>query len=69
VESDVRYYRRRANEEIMAAGRAVTEAARLRRMQLADIFLERVKSLEADCVVAERERSAFRWQERSAIHA
>jgi hypothetical protein len=55
VESDVRYYRRRANDEIVAANRAVTQAARERRMQLAGIFLDRLKELEA--------RSAFEWAE------
>jgi hypothetical protein len=53
VESDVRYYRRRANDEIVAANRAVTQAARERRMQLAGIFLDRLKELEG--------RSAFEW--------
>jgi hypothetical protein len=55
VESDVRFYRRRANEEMAAASRAITEAARVRRMQLAGTFLERLKELE--------NRSAFDWAE------
>ncbi|HKC01840.1 MAG TPA: hypothetical protein VKC17_00875 [Sphingomicrobium sp.] len=55
MESDVRYYRRRANDEIVAANRAVTQAARARRMQLAGIFLDRLKELE--------DRSAFEWAE------
>jgi hypothetical protein len=42
VESDVRYYRRRASEEMAAAGRAVTEAARERRLQLARVYLQRL---------------------------
>jgi hypothetical protein len=45
VESDVRFYRRRASEELAAAGRAVTEAARERRMIMAGIFLDRLKTL------------------------
>lgn len=53
MESDVRFYRRRANEEIAAAGRAVTAEARERRMLLAGIFLDRLKDLER--------RSAFDW--------
>jgi len=53
VESDARFYRRRANEEIAAAGRAVTDAARERRMLLAGIFLERLKELDR--------RPAFDW--------
>jgi hypothetical protein len=55
VESDVRFYRRRANEEMAAASRAVTQAARERRMQLAGAFLDRLKELEG--------RSAFEWAE------
>jgi hypothetical protein len=58
VESDVRFYRRRASEELAAAGRAVTEAARERRMVLAGIFLERLKSVEAACLEAERSLAA-----------
>ena len=47
MEPDTRYFRRRANEELAAANRAVTAAARDRRMQLAGIFLERLKTAEA----------------------
>ena len=53
MESDVRFYRRRANEEMAAASRAITEAARERRMLLAGIFLGRLRDLES--------RSAFDW--------
>jgi hypothetical protein len=53
LESDVRFYRRRANEEMAAASRAVTAAARDRRMKLAGVFLDRLKALEG--------RSAFDW--------
>jgi hypothetical protein len=56
VESNARFYRRRADEEMAGAKRAVTEAARDRRMQLAGIFLDRLKDLE--------KRSAFDWSER-----
>ena len=45
VESDVRYYRRRACEEMGAARRAVTEAARERRLQLVDLYLQRLAAL------------------------
>ena len=66
MESDARFYRRRANEEIAAGGRAVTEAARERRMQLAGAFLERLKTIEdARDIMAEAElsaaASAFDW--------
>ena len=53
MESDARFFRRRANEEMAAAGRAVTPEARNRRMQLAGAFLDRLKELES--------RSAFDW--------
>lgn len=39
MESDVRYYRRRAFEEMNAANRAVTQAARDRRLQLVDLYV------------------------------
>ena len=58
MEPDARFYRRRANEEIAAAGRAVTEAARERRMLLAGVFLDRLKDLERG--------SAFAWADESA---
>jgi len=43
VESDDRFYRRRATEELAAANRAVTQAARERRIQLAQSFLSRLE--------------------------
>ena len=45
VESDLRYYQRRAAEERAWASRAVTEAARARRLFLADRFQSRVAEL------------------------
>ena len=59
MESDVRFYRRRANEEMAAADRAVTEEARERRMLLAGIFLDRLKHLERG--------SAFDWVDERAV--
>ena len=47
MESDIRYYRRRACEEMAAADRAVTGAARDRRLQLVDMYLAHLKSLNA----------------------
>jgi len=63
VESDIRYYRRRACEEMAAATRAVTEAARDRRLQLVDMYLQHLKSLNAPSPFEEsRDRhSAFGW--------
>ena len=47
MESDIRYYRRRAFEEMAAASRAVTEAARFRRLQLVETYIEHLKALKA----------------------
>lgn len=73
MEPDARYFRRRANEELAAANRAVTPAARDRRMQLAEIFLERLKAAEASdalfqyevqqFVAAADKLPAFEWAE------
>ncbi|HET9812433.1 MAG TPA: hypothetical protein VFP57_02090 [Sphingomicrobium sp.] len=46
MESDDRFYRRRANEELAAASRAITDAARERRLQLAGLFLQRLQASE-----------------------
>jgi hypothetical protein len=73
VESDIRYYSRRACEEMNAAARAVTDGARERRLQLVDLYLQRLKALDApspfgqrDCIralvpQATDPRSAFAW--------
>jgi hypothetical protein len=45
MESDARYYLRRAAEERVAAARAVTEAARTRREWLAASFAQRAREL------------------------
>jgi len=62
LESDLRFYRRRANEELAAADRAITEAARERRLQLAGVFLQRLSAVENDA------RPMFEWtgKQRSA---
>jgi hypothetical protein len=73
LESNERYYRRRASEELAAASRAVTESARERRMMLAGIFLERLNGLDA-CQTAKLglkdpdEAAVFNWAN-SAEHA
>jgi len=59
VESDIRFFRRRANEELAAADRAVTEAARERRIQLAGAFLQRLKSIETQAMLSDREMQAL----------
>lgn len=50
MESDERFYRRRAAEELAAASRAVTDAARERREQLAQIFLARLNDSNAEAL-------------------
>lgn len=78
MESDIRYYRRRANEEFAAADRAVTIAARDRRLQLANLFLERLNDLQSGgalaandlvavaSIASSRDGSAFDWADRPA---
>jgi hypothetical protein len=51
MEPDDRYYRRRAAEELAAASRAVTDAARERRVQLAQSFLSRLKGAETGAML------------------
>jgi len=65
MESDVRFFRRRANEELAAAGRAITPAARERRLILADAFLQRLKAVEASSepqMAFVADRPAFDWR-------
>ena len=64
VESDIRYYRRRAFEEMAAATRAVTPAARDRRLQLVDLYLDHLKALNAPSPFDESDSPAFRWPQR-----
>ena len=70
MESDIRFYRRRASEELAAAHRAVTPSARERRMVLAGVFLEKLKALDSGAtadLIAATDSSAFNWMdERSA---
>ncbi len=79
AESDIRYYRRRACEEMAAATRAVTEAARDRRLQLVDLYVQRLKELDAfgpldedyfaallgPSATSADDRSAFSWSRRN----
>ncbi|HXG81220.1 MAG TPA: hypothetical protein VNJ05_05420 [Sphingomicrobium sp.] len=73
METDIRYYRRRACEEMSAASRAVTPAARDRRLHMVGIYLDHLKALNAplpfdECQLAEMAeakvgaQSAFAWQ-------
>ena len=67
VESDIRYYRRRAYEEMAAANRAVTAEARQRRLQLVDVYVGHLKALDApspfdpDEHIRLAEPAAFAW--------
>jgi hypothetical protein len=45
MESNRRYYERRAVEELRAAARAVTPEARARRRALADLFAQKAAAL------------------------
>ena len=45
MEPDVLYYRRRISEELSGAERAVTGAARLRRLQLIEAYLTRLETI------------------------
>src|SRR5206468_12227977 len=62
LESDIRFFRRRASEELAAANRAVTESARERRMILAGVFLDKLKALDSggvDFLAAGEQRRVF----------
>ena len=59
MESNGRFFRRRANEELAAADRAVTPEARARRMQLAGAFLQRLRDIEGEALLSEREMQAL----------
>lgn len=67
METDIRYYRRRACEEMSAATRAITPAARERRLQLVGLYLDHLKALNAPSPFDEQQfsamlgKSAFSW--------
>ena len=69
METDIRYYRRRACEEMSAASRAVTAAARDRRLHLVGVYLDRLRELNAPLPIDEDQISAMRdgWPARSAF--
>ena len=50
MESNQRYYQRRAVEELRAAARAVTPEARARRSALADMFAQKAAQQSSDAV-------------------
>ncbi|HEX8625445.1 MAG TPA: hypothetical protein VF782_10235 [Allosphingosinicella sp.] len=53
MESNERYYARRAVEELRAVERAVTPEARARRLALAEAFQHKALSLGAQSAMAE----------------
>ena len=55
MESDARFYRRRACEEMSAASRAVTPEARERRLQLVDHYLQRLQAIHEPSPFEERD--------------
>lgn len=63
METDIRYYRRRACEEMSAASRAVTPQARERRLFLVNVYLDRLKALNAPSPFDDdlNPGSAFAW--------
>lgn len=67
MESDARYYRRRAVEELTAADRSVTAAARERRLQLVDLYLHKLRVLDEPSPFDERELMRRKGAQRSAI--
>jgi hypothetical protein len=72
LETEIRYYRRRACEEMSAASRAVTPAARERRLHLVGRYLDHLKELNAPSPFDEQQfavlldKSAFDWPAASA---
>lgn len=72
METEIRYYRRRACEEMSAASRAVTPAARERRLHLVGRYLDHLKELNAPSPFDEQQfavlldKSAFDWPAASA---
>lgn len=77
MEPEILYYRRRACEEMTAASRAVTQAARDRRLYMVDLYLERLKALKAPLPIDDHRLqlmrqgkgtgSAFAWARTSAV--
>lgn len=47
MESDRHFYMRRVTAERLAAARSVTEAARQRRLELIDLYLQRLEAMSA----------------------
>ena len=61
METDIRYYRRRACEEMSAASRAVTPAARERRLHLVGLYLDHLRQLNAPLPFDEQSARTGDW--------
>lgn len=59
MESDERFYRRRAAQELSAARRAITESAAMRRRAMAESFLLRLSELTGIDETAALERMSL----------
>ena len=66
METDIRYYRRRACEEMNAATRAVTPAARERRLQMVGRYLDHLKALNAPSPFEDRQFERLPFERRRA---
>lgn len=54
MESDFRYYSRRAHEESLRARKAVTSAARERHLELANIFMSKAEQRSIELIAVAR---------------
>ena len=68
MESDIRYYRRRAHEEMAAASRAVTDAARVRRLQLVETYIDHLKSMKAPSPFSDQDMAQARCAPLAGIY-
>ena len=59
MESDQRYYWRRASEELYAAARAVTPAGQNRRRQMAELYVRRWRELPLERTEEEESSGAL----------
>ncbi|MBA3527489.1 MAG: hypothetical protein H0T82_11320 [Sphingomonas sp.] len=55
MDTNARYYWRRVCEELAAASKAVTPAARMRHEELVWLFVGRLKDLNAPCPYTDQE--------------
>ena len=63
VETDVLFYRRRISEELAAAERAITGAARARHFQLIDAFVARLEVIGEKLPISRDELERLRRED------